>query len=69
MSKQLRALVSGGVFACAIVLVPAISGAAFNNNSCLSGFVEAHDYAELETNLAEIVLGSPGTARSRLGIS
>lgn len=53
MPKSVRALVSAGAFCAAVVAVPVMSSASFSSNSCLSGEVEAHDYAELEMNLAE----------------
>lgn len=53
MSNLVRALVSAGAFCAAVVAVPLASSANFTNTSCLSGQVEAYDYAELEQNLAE----------------
>lgn len=53
MSKSLRALVSAGAFCAAVVAVPLVSSANFTSKSCLSGQVDAYDYAELEQNLAE----------------
>lgn len=52
MSTYLRGFVSMGALACALVVAPGMAGA-FSSNSCLEGFVEAHDYAELEERLAE----------------
>lgn len=52
MSAYLRGLVSVSALACALVVVPGMAGA-FTSHSCLEGFVEAHDYAELEERLAE----------------
>lgn len=53
MPKSMRALVSAGAFCAAVAAVPLTSSANFTNNSCISGQVEAYDYAELEQNLAE----------------
>lgn len=52
MSTYMRGLVSVGALACALIVAPGMAGA-FTSNSCLEGFVEAHDYAELEERLAE----------------
>jgi hypothetical protein len=53
MSSLFRLASSAGVFALAIVAAPISSEADFSNNACLSGEVEAYDYAELEQNLSE----------------
>jgi hypothetical protein len=45
--------VSAGAFCAAVIAVPVMSSANFTSSSCLSGQVEAYDYAELEQNLAE----------------
>lgn len=52
MSTYLRGFVSMSALACALVVAPGMAGA-FTSHSCLEGFVEAHDYAELEERLAE----------------
>lgn len=52
MSSYLRGFVSLGALACAFIVAPGVAGA-FTSQSCLEGFVEAHDYAELEERLAE----------------
>ncbi len=52
MSNYLRGFVSMGTLACALVVAPSLAGA-FAGNACLEGFVQAHDYAELEERLAE----------------
>jgi hypothetical protein len=53
MLSFFRRASSAGVFALAIVAAPISSEADFSNNACLSGEVEANDYAELEQNLSE----------------
>ena len=52
MSIQLRKLVSAAAFVATLLAAPGLAGA-FANSSCLSGHVEAYDYAELEERLAE----------------
>lgn len=53
MSKSLHATLAAGVFCAAVVAVPVMSSANFTSSSCISGQVDAYDYAELEQNLAE----------------